>query len=160
MLHFELWASLSQIAFLPALLSMMNLDRIEKKDKGHEVKLTEIEEDEMLFFLHKLDSKWVTNNLIPWMQYDVVGCVAKHAKDPARCSKPRESLLNDAQYIKGKQEAPQNVHFIDLAPHFCDKKNCYAVMGNIAIYRDQHHITVPFAESLTDIINIYLKNNL
>ena len=59
------------IAFFPALLSMMNFDRIEKKDKGHEVKLTEIEEDEMLFFLHKLDSKWVTNNLIPWMQYDV-----------------------------------------------------------------------------------------
>ena len=38
------------IAFFPALLSMMNFDRIEKKDKGHEVKLTEIEEDEMLFF--------------------------------------------------------------------------------------------------------------
>ncbi len=59
------------IAFLPALLSKMNFDRIEKKDKGHEVKLTKVEEDEMLFFFHKLDSKWVTNNLIPWMQYDV-----------------------------------------------------------------------------------------
>ena len=59
------------IAFFPALLSEIRLDRIEKKDKGHEVKLTEVEEDEMLFFLHKLDSKWITNNLIPWMQYDV-----------------------------------------------------------------------------------------
>ena len=59
------------IAFFPVLLSKMNFDRIEKKDKGHEVRLTEIEEDEMLFFLHKLDSKWVTNNLIPWMQYDI-----------------------------------------------------------------------------------------
>ena len=59
------------IAFFPALLSKMNFDRIEKKDKGHEVKLTKVEEDEMLFFFHKLDSKWVTNNLIPWMQYDV-----------------------------------------------------------------------------------------
>ena len=59
------------IAFFPTLLSKMKFDRIEKKDKGHEVKLTEVEEDEMLFFLHKLDSKWITNNLIPWMQYDV-----------------------------------------------------------------------------------------
>ena len=59
------------IAFFPALLLKINFDRIERKDKGHEVKLAEIEEDEMFFFLHKLDSKWVTNNLIPWMQYDV-----------------------------------------------------------------------------------------
>ena len=51
------------IAFFPMLLSKMKFDRIEKKDKGHEVKLTEVEEDEMLFFFHKLDSKWITNNL-------------------------------------------------------------------------------------------------
>ena len=38
------------IAFFPTLLSKMKFDRIEKKDKGHEVKLTEVEEDEMLFF--------------------------------------------------------------------------------------------------------------
>ena len=51
------------------ILSKMRLDRIEEKDKGHEVKLDQVEEDEMLLFLHKLDSKWVTNNLAPWMLY-------------------------------------------------------------------------------------------
>ena len=24
-----------------------------------------------LIFLHKLDSKWISNNLIPWMKYDI-----------------------------------------------------------------------------------------
>ena len=51
------------------ILSKLRFDRIEKKDKGHEVKLDQVEEDEMLLFFHKLDSKWVTNNLVPWMLY-------------------------------------------------------------------------------------------
>ena len=50
-------------------LSKLRFDRIEEKDKGHEVKLDQVEEDELLLFLHKLDSKWVTNNLVPWMLY-------------------------------------------------------------------------------------------
>ena len=54
---------------LTYMLSKMRFDRIEEKDKGHEVKLDQVEEDEMLLFLHKLDSKWVTNNLVPWMIY-------------------------------------------------------------------------------------------
>tara|TARA_Y100001970_G_C14154159_1_gene814537 strand:+ start:161 stop:1150 length:990 start_codon:yes stop_codon:yes gene_type:complete len=54
---------------LTYIISKFRFDRIEKKDKGHEVKLDQVEEDEMLLFLHKLDSKWVTNNLVPWMLY-------------------------------------------------------------------------------------------
>ncbi len=57
------------MGFIPYILSKVSLDRIEKKDKGHEVKLDQVEEDEMLLFLHKLDSKWVTHNLVPWMLY-------------------------------------------------------------------------------------------
>lgn len=58
------------LGFLPFMLSKMRIDKIEEKDKGHEVKLDQVEEDEMLLFLHKLDSKWVTNNLAPWMLYE------------------------------------------------------------------------------------------
>ena len=57
------------LGFIPYILSRVRLDKIEKKDRGHEVKLDQVEEDEMLLFLHKLDSKWVTNNLVPWMLY-------------------------------------------------------------------------------------------
>lgn len=52
------------------LLLILNLDQLEKKEKGHKVGLDDIEEDEMLIFLHKLDSKWISNNLVPWMKYD------------------------------------------------------------------------------------------
>ena len=57
--------------FIRPILSMLNLDQLETKEKGHKVGLDDIEEDEMLIFLHKLDSKWISNNLIPWMKYDI-----------------------------------------------------------------------------------------
>ncbi|MBL6911939.1 MAG: sulfotransferase [Candidatus Marinimicrobia bacterium] len=56
--------------FFRHLLLILNLDQLEKKEKGHKVGLDDIEEDEMLIFLHKLDSKWISNNLVPWMKYD------------------------------------------------------------------------------------------
>ena len=56
--------------FIRPILSVLNLNQLETKEKGHKVSLDDIEEDEMLLFLHKLDSKWLSNNFIPWMKYD------------------------------------------------------------------------------------------
>tara|TARA_B100000427_G_scaffold246308_1_gene209339 strand:- start:638 stop:1741 length:1104 start_codon:yes stop_codon:yes gene_type:complete len=52
------------------LFSKLKFDIIEEKNKGHEVRLDQVEEDELLLFLHQLDSKWITNNLAPWMMYE------------------------------------------------------------------------------------------
>ena len=52
-------------------LKYFNIDQIEQKNKGHQVKLDNIEEDEMLLFIHKLDSLWVSNHLVPWLKFDV-----------------------------------------------------------------------------------------
>ena len=57
------------LSFIYAILSFFKMDKIEKKNKGHEVKLSNIEEDEMLLFIHKLDSLWLTNHLVPWFKF-------------------------------------------------------------------------------------------
>lgn len=51
-------------------LTYFKLDQIEKKNRGHQVRLENIEEDEMLLFIHKLDSLWVSNHLMPWLKFD------------------------------------------------------------------------------------------
>ena len=56
--------------FIQPILSFFKIDKVEKKESGHRVGLNDIEEDEMLLFLQKLDSKWISNHLIPWMKYD------------------------------------------------------------------------------------------
>ena len=66
--------SLSLRKFLSILsyaLTYFKIDQIEKKNKGHQVKLDNIEEDEMLLFIHKLDSLWVSNHFIPWLKFDL-----------------------------------------------------------------------------------------
>jgi len=65
--------SLSLRKFLSILsytLRYFKIDQIEKKNKGHQVKLDNVEEDEMLLFIHKLDSLWVSNHLVPWIKFD------------------------------------------------------------------------------------------
>ena len=65
--------SLSLRKFLTILsigLRYFKIDQIEKKNKGHQVKLDNVEEDEMLLFIHKLDSLWVSNHLVPWLKFD------------------------------------------------------------------------------------------
>ena len=52
------------------LLKFFKFDKLERKKRGHRVGLDDIEEDEMLFFLHRLDSLWLSNHLIPWMKFD------------------------------------------------------------------------------------------
>ena len=65
--------SLSLRKFLTILnraLTYLKLDQIEKKKRGHQVRLENIEEDEMLLFIHKLDSLWISNHLLPWLKFD------------------------------------------------------------------------------------------
>ena len=58
------------LSILSYVLKYFKIDQIERKSKGHQVKLENIEEDEMLLFIHKLDSLWVSNHFIPWLKFD------------------------------------------------------------------------------------------
>ena len=51
-------------------LTYFKIDQIEKKIKVIKVKLDNVEEDEMLLFIHKLDSLWISNHFIPWLKFD------------------------------------------------------------------------------------------
>ena len=84
--------------FIGPMLSSLALDQLETKEKGHKVSLNDIEEDEMLIFLHKLDSKWLSNNLIPWMKYD-----------------RQFKLFTSELYIDSKKNEKRNINSM----HFC-----------------------------------------
>ncbi len=58
------------LSILSYALTYFKIDQIEKKNKGHQVKLDNVEEDEMLLFIHKLDSLWISNHFIPWLKFD------------------------------------------------------------------------------------------
>lgn len=63
---------------------------------------------------------------------------------------PAESVLNEL-----------GMKAVDTADWFCDQRRCEVVIGNIAVYRDMHHISNAYAKSaqplLEPIIKPYVK---
>ncbi|UOQ46582.1 hypothetical protein MUN88_10730 [Gracilibacillus caseinilyticus] len=55
---------------------------------------------------------------------------------------------------------PGNVYFANLSDQFCDDDTCYPVIGNVVVYKDQHHLTALYAKSMTDVLEEHIKEAL
>ncbi|WP_374649762.1 acyltransferase family protein [Dongia sp.] len=88
----------------------------------------------------------------PWMLFQVPDCVAAHPDDPEACDRPRAALLAGTSPLETLPAKPDNVAFIDLNRFFCDERTCFAVMGNMLVYRDLHHITTGYIRSLAPML--------
>lgn len=83
----------------------------------------------------------------PRMPMDIPTCL-ENENDPSRCSISRKIALSEVLPWENTEGIPSNVTFADLSDNFCDENRCYGVIGNIIVYRDQHHITAEFAKTL------------
>jgi hypothetical protein len=48
------------------------------------------------------------------------------------------------------------VDVVDLTDRFCGPDRCPAVIGNVAVYRDNNHVTDTYARSLTPYLGAAL----
>ncbi|WP_181025703.1 SGNH hydrolase domain-containing protein [Rathayibacter rathayi] len=87
---------------------------------------------------------------VPALGVDVPRCLASAAAGGARsdpCSVPRAAptTLDDHEsaLIAARLELP----LIDTTDLFCDESVCHAVVGGVAAYRDDDHITATFART-------------
>ena len=75
-------------------------------------------------------------------------CLVKHPGDPMACATTRaEGLVADveAQAVRG---GPRGVHLVDLTDEFCDDLHCYAVVGDVIVYRDYSHLSQEYSTLL------------
>lgn len=79
---------------------------------------------------------------------DVADCVAQNGHNNGRCDVPRAAILADSAAFELRDDLPSNVHFVDFSDWFCSADICPAVMGNVLIYRDSHHISATYSQSL------------
>ena len=49
-----------------------------------------------------------------------------------------------------KAAAPQAVRFVDLTRRLCPELVCPVVEGDTVMYRDNHHLTMSYSESLAE----------
>ena len=82
------------------------------------------------------------------MVEDAPLCVEKHG--PEECSVPRSEALSEVPPWENTDGIPDNVYFADLSDYFCSDEECYAVIGNVLVYRDKHHISTLYSMTLAE----------
>ncbi|SHF76410.1 acyltransferase family protein [Ornithinibacillus halophilus] len=82
----------------------------------------------------------------PRMKEDVPLCVEVNGPDD--CGIPREDALASTPPWEVTDGIPSNVYFADLSNYFCDEDTCQAVIGNVLVYRDRHHISTLYSQTL------------
>jgi len=85
----------------------------------------------------------------PRSQHDVPVCLSDHPDDVLACATPVDRAI-DATWRAEEQAAAAEAGaaFIDPAPWVCPSGPCPAVLGRFMVYRDEHHLTTPFAAAL------------
>ncbi|QSB05062.1 acyltransferase family protein [Natronoglycomyces albus] len=79
----------------------------------------------------------------PIVDNDVVDCVARG-----------DSCVYDTSHIPAEDpmidngRVPDNVIAADFTPYICPEQQCYAVIGNVLVYRDSRHISATYAATL------------
>jgi peptidoglycan/LPS O-acetylase OafA/YrhL len=87
----------------------------------------------------------------PVMTRDVIECVADHRREPGRCSRARDAALIPAVMQPAAEGLPWTTT-IDLTPALCPSTSCPPVIGNLLVYRDEHHLTAQYSRSLAPFL--------
>lgn len=92
----------------------------------------------------------------PRMDDDVPECLERNDMNPTPCGRPRDEAFADGPPWE-QYELPDNVTMIDLTDQYCGPDLCKAVIGNIVVYRDRHHLSSAYAKSLVPIVDERLR---
>jgi peptidoglycan/LPS O-acetylase OafA/YrhL len=91
----------------------------------------------------------------PLSHHDIPGCLSEFPDDPGRCSFAHEGGIDRDRVITTAERsaAPDGVEILDLTRYICPADPCPVVTSSgVIIYRDKHHMTATFAESLAPLI--------
>lgn len=88
----------------------------------------------------------------PRFTFDVPSCVEENGADDLECAVEREEILPDNAPWYSLDNPPENVHYVDFTDRFCEDDYCKAVVGNVLVYTDSHHITATYSSTLAPFV--------
>ncbi|MCZ8547089.1 acyltransferase [Mesorhizobium qingshengii] len=80
----------------------------------------------------------------PFVKFDPGDCLAAN---PDKCVTARQDVEASNVFALAAKTVP-GVHVIDMNDALCTKDKCSAVVGNIIVWRDYHHMTATYALAL------------
>lgn len=93
----------------------------------------------------------------PWLPGSPVDCVAVHGTAP-ECAVERATVLDDENPLVALDaETPELVRFVDVNDVICADDVCAFVQGGRLVYRDGHHLTATYVESLAPVLRDRLE---
>ena len=89
----------------------------------------------------------------PKAQAGTASCVQealrKRRPAGAACALSRRGALDaDPAAVAAARSGAARVHGVDLTRFICDPGRCFPVVGGALVYKDEHHLTTVFAQSL------------
>ncbi|MFD6092492.1 acyltransferase family protein [Oerskovia sp. NPDC060338] len=97
----------------------------------------------------------------PWLNVSPVECVDVFGPYAPECAVPRADVLDDVDpLIELDLATPVNVRFIDLNDVICPDGVCSFVQGNRIVYRDSHHLTASYVQTLAPVLGARVLESL
>ncbi|WP_370246322.1 acyltransferase family protein [Jiangella sp. DSM 45060] len=94
----------------------------------------------------------------PWLDQDPAECVSAKPDRLTECAQPRADAVEkagDEQRVAAGELG--DVDVVDLNRAICPTDECPAVIGNVVVWRDDHHLTATYARSLASHLETQLR---
>jgi peptidoglycan/LPS O-acetylase OafA/YrhL len=106
-------------------------------------------------------AKTVVINDTPGFARTPALCLSKNIHSAHACVQPKGQLLDsELAALEEKITLESNQYYLDMNSYLCTPKECGPIIGNLLVYRDQHHITADFSQKLSNVLGDAIKNKL
>ncbi|MYL69346.1 acyltransferase family protein [Halobacillus litoralis] len=95
----------------------------------------------------------------PRMEKDAPLCLDEK-DDIEDCAVPRSEALSEEIPWEQTDGIPDHVTFADLSEYFCGEDLCKPVVGNVIVYRDEHHLSTIYSRTLAPAVEEHLQKVL
>ncbi|MGH3278487.1 MAG: acyltransferase family protein [Trebonia sp.] len=93
----------------------------------------------------------------PVLRVNMPECISKYPKAPWKCAVPRSRAIKpDVPTVYATRAAAGSVPLINMNSLICGPEKCPAVVGNVLVYQDNHHLTRTYSLTMTP----YLEKRL
>ena len=93
----------------------------------------------------------------PHADVDVPACLSANQSDVGACATPRAIALSGHGTIERIAATVAGVPTLDLAPAVCPASPCPAVLDDMIVFRDSHHLTATFSAALGPVLDRALR---
>lgn len=91
----------------------------------------------------------------PRFDVDMYGCIEEHGPESALCKRERSDVL--AKWNPAERLQSDRVDVLDLTEYLCPNGICEPVIGNVAVYMDDNHLTWAYARTLAPAFEVAVE---